>query len=371
MRDGPTDPPSAAHRLPSVDGLRAVSIGMVLASHASLTRGFPRAGLWWVAHGVDGQMGVRVFFVISGFLITHLMAREEARTGRVSLAGFYRRRAVRILPVYWTFLAVVALLTWTGRLPGTLVYLLQPLTFTTGYWPARVWSFGHTWSLSVEEQFYLVWPVAFVWAGRRAGRRALVAAAVLVAAPLGRVGMHFAHWWGLMGWTILGHGDAIGWGCLLAVLVDRRPAWVDRCVRWRPAVGRAAAVAVVVVATAADRRPHLGLVIVPLAVPVTSAAIAYVLASVTRVPSGWSYRALNWPPVARLGVLSYGIYLWQELLLFPDGPAVDGHPWQWWPWNVPVAVAVAIASYALVERPLMRFKRPAPAAGAEAVPRDA
>jgi hypothetical protein len=101
------------HRIPSLDGLRAVSIGLVLLAHLAGTRSFPVT----VESGhilALGELGVHVFFVISGFLITRLLLEELGSTGRISLSNFYFRRTMRIFPAYYCFLLVLAALSWGG-----------------------------------------------------------------------------------------------------------------------------------------------------------------------------------------------------------------------------------------------------------------
>ena len=126
--------------LPSLDGMRAISIALVLLGHLSGTRGFVRLDL---GIGDYAHLGVVVFFVISGFLITRLMLSERAKSGYVSLKLFYARRALRLFPAAYVFIACVGLLWWAG------VVHLQPrdiwhaVTYTTNYLPGRSWQFGH------------------------------------------------------------------------------------------------------------------------------------------------------------------------------------------------------------------------------------
>lgn len=145
-----------SQRLPSLDGLRAVAIALVIAGHASVAVGWPFAGspieqLKPVLF--NAVLGVRIFFVISGFLITTLLLREEQRRDRVSLRDFYVRRGLRILPVIFVYVAVVAMFERAiGR--HVLSPFVHALTFTTGGFFQHQSSklLGHTWSLSVEEQ---------------------------------------------------------------------------------------------------------------------------------------------------------------------------------------------------------------------------
>ena len=171
-------------RLPSLDGLRAMSIGLVLIAHLANQPGLiplPTRVLVLLA-----ALGVRVFFVISGFLITTLLLAERDRSGSISLRSFYLRRTMRIFPPgsdgYVAVMAIAAAAGWIHLRPHD---LLAAVTYTVNYHHDRSWYLGHAWSLAVEEQFYLLWPFVFSYLGAR--RAALVALAMMVVSPLLRV----------------------------------------------------------------------------------------------------------------------------------------------------------------------------------------
>lgn len=136
---------------PVLDGLRALSVLLVVALHT----GDP---LWMSLHGT---VGVTVFFVISGWLITTLLLREEQRRGRVALGSFYLRRIFRLLPVYFTVLILVGALTVLGNLGmgrhAFLDALPYYLTYQNDFAPGA--DYAHTWSLAIEEKFYVLWPL--------------------------------------------------------------------------------------------------------------------------------------------------------------------------------------------------------------------
>ncbi|HMA03779.1 MAG TPA: acyltransferase, partial [Gemmatimonadaceae bacterium] len=188
--------PDAAHRpstrdLPSLDGLRALSITFVILGHAIQGR---------VAHLADvvlsrlANFGVCVFFVISGYLITTLLAREAELRDGVSLRRFYLRRTLRIFPPYYAYLLTILVgvfaLGWELP-PGARLW--PAFTYTTNVIPTHFWLTLHAWSLSIEEQFYLTWPIVLalsirhrgVSAGLRSGQR--LALMGLMAFPLLRV----------------------------------------------------------------------------------------------------------------------------------------------------------------------------------------
>ena len=219
-------------RVPSLDGLRAVAIGLVLISHA-----VPRSqgSNWdrWI--GQLGGVGVDVFFVISGFLITLLLLRELDRTGGVDLNAFYWRRALRILPAYWIFLTCMGALVVSGyeRVPASdfAAAFGYVMNFTPVHGGRRL--LEHSWSLSVEEHFYLVWPWIFAMAGRRISVRILMGAMAISAAFRHTMRMNGINEHYDVSWWTPARMDVIAGGCLLAYLVtsSAAPRWMAKVSR--------------------------------------------------------------------------------------------------------------------------------------------
>jgi len=158
----PTMPPTPSRfggRIPSLDGIRAISIGLVIFSHLAGTHHFPVR--WSIFSSDLGMLGVRVFFVISGFLITTLLLEEYADSGGISLPWFYFRRTLRIFPAAYAFIAVIFILHGLDLVSLQSRDMLHALTYTMNYsqdsFHRHSWTMYHLWSLSVEEQFYLLW----------------------------------------------------------------------------------------------------------------------------------------------------------------------------------------------------------------------
>lgn len=358
-------------RLSSLDGWRALSILMVLGAHSTFTAGFSdelRPLFLWV---FDGALGVRFFFCISGFLITYLMLQEAERTGRMSLRDFYARRALRILPVYFLFLAVLFGLQCATPLKLTAGQWVSSLTFTADF-VAGQWLNGHLWSLAVEEQFYLLWPVLFVTCELASRwRRALLALALpVVLAPVLRVA-GYLHWlpptwqWLVNPFSFLLHCDALGMGCGAAFLLHGHAERVRAWLCLRPGLVCAAALGAIVIPSVLARLFLAGFFTVPLT-PACQ-ALGFVILMVQSVlrPDWGMYRLLNSAAACQLGVLSYSLYIWQQL--FCASPATFGLHQPWWlsfpGWLVP-ALAVAALSYHAFERPFLslraRFRHAAP-----------
>jgi len=330
-------------RIPTLDGVRAVSISFVLLAHAIGTAGLPMNDR---LAKLFGDVGVRTFFVLSGFLITTLLVREQRRRGRISLGNFYIRRALRIFPAFYAYLAVVAVLGAIGWIALDDGDLLAAATYTMNFHPERAWAAGHLWSLAVEEQFYLLWPAALVVLG--VARAPRVALAALALAPLLRVGL----WYGMPAHRALVDQafpcvfDALATGCMLALVYERlgESQLVHRVVEstwfwWGPGL----AIASLAISNPAFR--------FGIGATLANLGIALVLYRCVSQPDTLVGRALERRPLVWLGTLSYSLYLWQQLFLNRHADGVL-HAF---PINVALAVAAAAACHHVIERPILRL----------------
>ena len=331
--------------LPSLDGLRAISISLVLLGHLARTRGFVNVNL---GIGDYSHLGVVVFFVISGFLITRLMLEEQIRNGQVSLKRFYARRTLRLFPALYTYVACVCLLWLAGILQLHARDIWHAVTYTVNFLPERAKAIGHLWSLSNEEQFYLLWPCAFVLLGPR--RSGWVAVATILFAPVARV----CAWLFLRGTPYYDLpmfpmvADSIAIGCLLANVSGwlEGKNWYLRLFRPAYSVGLLALLLVI-------NRYMDYTVVTVFGTSVINASLAILIHRCVYRPHDWVGRLLNWKPIVFVGVLSYSLYLWQQLFLNRESNA-----WiNTFPQNLIFAIAAALASYFLLEKPLLQLRR--------------
>jgi peptidoglycan/LPS O-acetylase OafA/YrhL len=301
---------------------------------------------------------VQVFFVLSGFLITTLMLREVRRTGRLHLGHFYLRRALRIVPVYLSYLSFVAVFQSTGQVHLQTGNWIAAATYTVNLVPGPIPSLlSHFWSLCVEEHFYLLWPLLMALLPLHACRRAVLVClagalvarwVVLLAFPRAAVD--------LLTFTRI---DDIAFGCGLAFLAHDR-VWRARLDRLT-ASGRSLSlmcagflVAQVLFSHQIGGRllPGAALPIgIGLANDVNAFTIAVFMWYVLTRPEGFWGRLLNHPVAVLLGVLSYSAYLW-HLPLCEKTPAWLGS----FPQNLPVIFAAAWLSYRLIEKPFLSLK---------------
>ncbi|HEY8682705.1 MAG TPA: acyltransferase [Rhodanobacter sp.] len=338
--------------MPSLDGIRAISILMVLYGHLCGTRYFPVSiteyGRWC---GDVAHLGVLVFFVISGFLITSLLMGERELTGAISLKRFYLRRIVRIFPAFYAFILVMAIATLSGAVDLTGRDFAYALTYTVNFEPNRGLPIGHRWSLSVEEQFYLLWPLTLLVLRER--RALIVAVAAIFTGPLVRVAIREwmfhvdPHSLDGMLTSFPAMFDYLAAGCALALL---RPWLLTRM--WYLHLTASPWLALALPLVLLINRLGSHTVAILLGSPVMNVCIALLIESSTRHAGSLAGRFLNWKPMVFLGVLSYSLYLWQA-------PFFDHRSSAWmsaFPQNLMLAFLAALSSWFLIERPFVRLR---------------
>ncbi|ELP62314.1 acyltransferase family protein [Streptomyces turgidiscabies] len=350
-------------RVAGLDGLRTVAVVLVIVYHVKpdLVPG--------------GSVGVDVFFTLSGFVITRLLIAEYARTGGIGLRSFYKRRWVRLGPAMLTMCAVTALLSlalplplfdgaWTAAVLAAVSVVNLVRAGEAGPYSDLTSPLSHTWSLGVEEQFYLAWPLLFLLLLRRTtARKVLAWVGALCVVPL---------LWRLALWDPSAahriyngpdtRADQLLIGALLAVVLARLRADDPRLEllrRWSghlcwPALALLGLVAwQIPIAEASAWNPVWYTVGFSFAAVLT----ATVVATLDLLPGSWPSRLLSIGALAWVGRnLSYGMYLWHypAIRLLSDLGVPDD---QLLPMGMVATVAAALASYALVERPLARRAR--------------
>jgi peptidoglycan/LPS O-acetylase OafA/YrhL len=350
--------------IPGLDGLRAISILCVIYGHLLFAPSFTARALVSLVN--PAGLGVRLFFVISGFLITSILLKERAQTGTISLRRFYYRRLLRIFPAYYVFLACVFALAWLGVIALERSDFFYTLTYTFNMKGRQdTWWVGHTWSLAVEEQFYLLWPLVLQRCRRSTALKVALASAFIPPIARGALLMYssavYDHWFQ----TLPLVADPLAIGAVLAFAMDRVD-WKGRVLGLVNHRAWLLAPALVVVFEGLDHRPNFfphPVVYVALLQPLASVGLAIVVARFSLVTSGSLSRVMNSAPIVAIGVMSYSLYLWQMLFI----NAVDA-PLLRFPLNVMWAALAATASYVLVEQPFNRLRERKPRTAAARVP---
>ncbi|GAA1141312.1 peptidoglycan/LPS O-acetylase OafA/YrhL [Kitasatospora gansuensis] len=327
----------ALRRFDALDGLRAIAAVIVIFFHYGGGK----------VVFLSGWIGVHIFFVVSGFLITTLMLREKDRTGRISLRNFYLRRIFRIVPLYYLGLAATALGVYHSGYSWNVLmnHLPHFLGFMSEYHLAGDTPYLHTWTIGIEQKFYLVWPLALILVGaisRKLRAPLAVAAIVLV----------------LIRWSDTWHGMGIHYsvlltGALLAVVLHHRRGYALFRPLTHPLTGVAVAAAFLVL--------HLHLRdLVKYFGGEQPAVFLYGLAVAVLLPSlfgpGPGRWVLSLRPLVFVGERSYGVYLLQALAV---GVVAVLAPWL--PGGTPlfatavtlVALFAADGLYRWVEQPMI------------------
>jgi peptidoglycan/LPS O-acetylase OafA/YrhL len=376
------DKPERRSGIRALDGLRAIAVGLVLAGHG----GIPGVG--------GGFIGVDVFFVLSGFLITSLLLDELGRTGRIELTGFWIRRARRLLPAL--VLMVLTVAAARELLPSQALTGLRNDAIAAFLWVAN-WLFvaqktdyftqgappsplQHTWSLGVEEQYYFVWPIVLIavtlllaararrYFGRATvggarfatfvvatvGALASAALAIVLASNTTRDRIYFG--------TDTRAQALLTGAAAAALLVRDWPSlnrgwcligtrWGRRVARFLPLLGVAGLAAATHYATGSAGEFRHGLLIG------VAIASVVVIAPVAMEQRGAIARVLALPPLVWLGTVSYGVYLWH----WPIFLALNGERTGWsglplFAARCAATVAVAATSWWLIERPIRRWR---------------
>lgn len=338
--------------IPGLDGLRAISVFIVIIAHMGLE------------HIVPGGFGVTVFFFISGFLITRLLIAEHEKKGRIGLRDFYIRRFVRLYPalLFMVFATTAAymMIGWGGPklleflsavFYGTNIY--QVSVRAGGELPFMPWT--HLWSLAVEEHFYLVFPLFMVAMAGRWRRAAWGLGGVIIAVLLWRyvilTGTRLApeDYSYMMTDARL---DSLAWGCLLSVLLHhlRDAARLRWLIGYVPlALGFAAILISFFIRDETFR--------FTLRFTVQGAALfVLVLNLYFFAPLRFAFSILDWKPLAWFGMVSYALYLWHvpiiDMCVRAMGDSLSSRLIA-----LPISVALAAISFYIVEKPFIKLRK--------------
>ena len=337
---------------PSLDGLRTVAVGIVLGAHGG------------VPYFRSGGTGVDIFFVLSGFLITTILSTEWTRTGAISFRNFYARRFLRLAPALLLTCTFVGVgMVWLeGRFPGTEIALVLSYTsnWAQAFYNIHLTWLNHCWSLSIEEQFYLLWPMVIV--GLERTERSTIAKARLLLAGAVVIALYRASCVGIYPDERINFGldtrmDTLMTGAALAYFVQSLPAgrlsgtvsrWLGR---FFAPIGLLGIIAVI--HTVTWYSPWMGWI----GYVLVAGAAMLVVADLVAGSHSLLARPLAWRPMVFVGKISYGLYLIhlpvfyivEKLIPTAALPVRLG-------WKLAISLSLATASYYLIERRFLRLK---------------
>jgi peptidoglycan/LPS O-acetylase OafA/YrhL len=335
--------------LPALDGVRMIAVFLVIVFHFGIRR-------------VPGAHGVMIFFVLSGFLITWLMLQEQESTGTVSLRGFYRRRTLRIFPAFYAFWLCVIARTLMSGSEGSWAPAWSAFFYVSNYYSALQGhpenAFSHTWSLAIEEQFYLLWPLVFLSCRQnlRLMTKLLITVIAVVGIHRSVLSLVFEVNQSYIYSAFDTRIDQLMIGCLLAVTLRRRMLtsfWNAACSHAvMPFLTVAAIVASIFFGpTLFPRYRHVvGFTLEPL-------LMAVFLGQAIALSSTLAWTWLDAAPVRYLGRISYSLYLYQQVTLYPVRRILAAYPVSiQLVAAIAVTIVVASLSYYVIERPFLQLK---------------
>ena len=336
-------------QLPALDGLRAVAVFLVVFYHF----GFD---------SVPGGLGVLIFFVLSGFLITWLLLKENDKSGSISLRYFYARRSLRIFPAFYSYwlLYIGLVLIFHKRIVWN--QAICAFFYVNNYFQAihgdPNTGLSHTWSLGIEEQFYLLWAPLFLLLRKRPNRQVYVLLGLIVAVCVHRELLHFVFgvWQGYIYEAFDTRADHLLMGCLLAVLL--RLGFLGGF--WRAICSRLAlsVITTLLLLASVALQIHFGTTYrdtVAFVVDPFLVALLIVQAIAFRGMALWRWLQFAW--VRYLGRISYSVYLYQQFAMDPVRKRLAGFPvFIQLASAVAVVILLASTSYFIIERPFLNLK---------------
>jgi peptidoglycan/LPS O-acetylase OafA/YrhL len=353
------------NRIKSLDGLRGTFILIVILAHALET--IPafiethRIASFYVI-GI-GSLGVRMFFVMSGYLITRLLMIEQEKTGKVSLKEFYLRRAFRIFPTFFLYIFTILILKWT-IVPDIFKNYYLVLFATFYFWNYKHffignidddkggWFMGHFWSLSMEEQFYLLWPFAYVKFNKATLIKSVLV--LIVAMPLLRAATFALHPPSRLYISSMLHtgGDSILIGCL-AALAEQTPGFREKYFKYFQNIPFVIfALLFVFIINPILTWYFQAAYNMTAGMTLNNLSIMYLLYNAMYVPSKVS-DLLNTRLISQLGIASYSLYVWQQLFLTTKNDFWINK----YPQNIIVAIVVGLSSHYFIEKPILKLKK--------------
>ena len=354
-------------QLPSLNGLRAISIFLVLYAHGylsvinflhnTISNISPTLALQLFHNSgeVDipgGQIGVNMFFVISGYLITLLLIKEEETKGFISLKLFYIRRTIRIFPVYYLLLIIYFIFQLLGWFDFTTNSWIRSITYSKDFpiTGGSDWESGHLWSLSVEEHFYLLWPFLFKFLKNQ---KIPFAFLIIIVVTIVRLTTDLSHF------HLFTRADALMWGCIFAI-------YNDSCINFLNNIYKKSSLFllipfVLLFVVLAGKKilaslgfqdcEHFNVAFLGSYGLLTDLCTGFIILISVNFSGNLWFKFLNSTLLNYIGKLSYSIYLWQQIFFSTKVGFLNTFPY-----NIIAIIIVANISFYLVEKPLLKLR---------------
>lgn len=347
----------------SFDGIRAIAIILVVLGHAKNTihvqSGFSQYLIELIA---NSSLGVRLFFVLSGYLITMLLLKEIQTNKTINIKSFHQKRAIRIFPVCYSFIVSIFILNSICNWNISLENFVSAATFTWNYqglwnnapWGAGNWFLGHLWTLSLEAQFYLIWPIFLGILGVYRSRNC--ALCIMILLPFIRVVSYFLFpsQRGLLGMMFHTAIDSIMVGCYIAIINNYKHNYFKKelinFVKQKNIFIFLLFIWIFLIS------PTLGYLVrgfgISFGITIDAIASGLLIAWLHNNPSTVISKFLSNAILVYIGKISYSLYLWQQLFLTDLNTTFLGQ----FPLNIAFSFLAAVISYHLIEKPCLKLK---------------
>lgn len=334
---------------PSLNGWRAIAIILVVLGHAKATTAQYSFYHNFAENFIYQNLGVRIFFVLSGFLITSLLIKEYIKTTSINIKNFFIKRTLRIFPALYIYLLCVLIVSKIIKVDLNLDNFLGPILYLNNFNLFQgTWLTGHTWSLAVEEQYYLIWPIIFskllknIWS---------ICIIIILSMPILKVFWYYNP--ELKNVTLepfLSNADAIFMGSLFSILsfkgffTSRQPLWYN---------GILFVISIVIIEMIYffSSRGLYAPILLPFGHLLNNILIIFMIISTLINNKSIIYQFLNSKYIVHLGIISYSLYLWQQLFIIPTD-LYNGKfsSFLIFPFNIVLALCAGEISYQLIEK---------------------
>ncbi|MDG1657172.1 MAG: acyltransferase [Crocinitomicaceae bacterium] len=334
------------------DTLRAYSIILVISSHLGLKALLPQGDFvqdrFWGL--ISGGTGVNIFFTLSGFLITSILLAELAKNSRISIKNFYVRRFLRLLPPLVIFYVATAIFMQQGVISSSGVGLAYSMFYVYNFVPNPYYTaeLGHTWSLAIEEQFYIVWPFAILIFRSKRLLMLLTSIVILICVIVVWIipELTILKNYNVGRWFIPAVGPILG-GSLFALLnTYLRDKWKLLFQGNRKFI--------LLIAILLTYPLYAPIFLFPAGIVINAIGVGLLLVRISLNQSSRIVSILEFKPLMYIGNISYGLYVYQGLFL-RTGPGSDF--WiQQFPINILFTFVTALISYHFLEKPILKLK---------------
>lgn len=342
------------NHFPSLDGWRAVAIILVVVGHSAFT--VPKTSIYnqFVSTFIYASCGVRIFFVLSGFLITSLLIKEYIKHKKINIKHFFIKRTLRIFPVLYLYLLTLFIINYIYDLDLKLDYFLGPLLYVNNFNIFKeTWLTGHTWSLAVEEQFYLIWPFIFFYLSSKAWKFCL---AMILSIPFLNIWWHYNPTFQQIALRpFIANADAIFTGSLFAILSFKGFFNKNQKI-WSNKLSISVTPFIVLTIYYFMSRGIFGKVLLPFGSITLNVFIVFLLLQSMLNSNTFIYRFLNRNFMVKIGLISYSLYIWQQLFIIPFNFYPNLKSWFIFPLNILFSFLMAYISYHFFEKYFLQMK---------------